>query len=109
MHLTAQFLKRGTATRLTSWTAVGLLTLACAKLPDKKAMITEPQAVELAKAAFTKAGHQVSDYDVSVEHDAGAKRWMVWFDRKGPFRVPGGRHYVKVDENTGEAVFAAGQ
>ena len=90
--------------------ATTLLASACAAQPEKKTMITETQAVELAKAAFTKAGHQVSDYDVSAERDDAVEdRWLVWFELKGPFRIPGGRHHVRVDGKTGQAVFMAGQ
>lgn len=72
-------------------------------------MITEDRARELAFQAFDKSGRIPADYDVTIETgDAGAK-WWVWFDRKGPFRVPGGKHLVKVDKASGEAIFMQGE
>ena len=73
-------------------------------------MINEAQAIKLATAALVGTGRQAADYEVSVEPDElAAGGWVVWFEHKGPFRIPGGRHHVVVDGHTGRTVFAAGQ
>ena len=73
-------------------------------------MITQDQAVEIAKQEAARNGLKVSDYDITVDKDtAGAPYWMVWFDRKGPFRVPGGKHLVRVTKSGGQAEFMRGE
>ena len=73
-------------------------------------MLTEDQAIETAKKEFTKHGRLVSDYDVAIEtYHADEKQWIVWFDRKGPFPIPGGKHAVLVDKTTGQSVFLPGE
>jgi len=84
---------------------------ACGHAPrEKPAMIAQDQAIEIAKAELTRHGRSPSDYDVSVEPDAPSRTsWMVCFERKGPFRVPGGRHCVRVEKSTGTATFLEGE
>lgn len=73
-------------------------------------MITETQAIERAEVTFVKAGFQPSDYDVTVTVEpSAAAAWMVWFDKKGPFPIPGGKHLVKVNRETGETRFMPGE
>ena len=72
-------------------------------------MITEDRAKELASAEFTRTGRQPADYDITVETSDTGGQWWVWFDLKGPFRVPGGKHLVKVDKVTGNTVFMPGE
>lgn len=73
-------------------------------------MIGKDQAIEIATTELTRQGRRVSDYDVFVETDpSNEKRWIVWLDRKGPFRIPGGKHAVMVDKATGQASFMPGE
>ena len=73
-------------------------------------MLTEAQAVTAAEAEFAKSGRVVSDYIVTIESYPGdSAAWIVWFNRKGPFPVPGGKHAVRVDKTTGRAVFMPGE
>jgi hypothetical protein len=73
-------------------------------------MVTQDQAIEIAKQELTKNGLTVSEYDITVGKDLpGATHWMIWFDRKGPFRAPGGKHAVRVQKNTGQAEFMRGE
>jgi hypothetical protein len=73
-------------------------------------MVTRDQAIEIAKRELTKQGHAVADYDLSVDpENTDREYWMVWFDRKGPFPVPGGKHAVRVNKVTGEAQFMPGE
>ncbi len=73
-------------------------------------MVTKDKAIETAKKEFTKQGRFVSDYDVSVEtYYADEKQWIIWFDKKGTFRIPGGKHAVLVHKTTGQSVFMPGE
>lgn len=73
-------------------------------------MVTRDQAIEIAKIELTKHGRAVSDYGISVEpEDTSGDYWMIWFDRKGPFPVPGGKHAVRVNKITGHAEFMPGE
>jgi len=73
-------------------------------------MLTEAQAVTAAEAEFAKSGRVASDYTITLEPDPeDSAAWIVWFNRKGPFPVPGGKHAVLVDKTTGHAVFMPGQ
>lgn len=73
-------------------------------------MLTQDQVIETAKKKFAKHGYLVSDYDVTIEtHHVEEKHWIVWFDKKGPFRIPGGKHAVLVDKITGQSVFMPGE
>ena len=72
-------------------------------------MVAESNAVELAKAEFTKTGRKLSDYDVTVENDSTGHNWIVWFDKKPPHRTPGGDHSVTVEKATGKVVFMPGR
>ena len=72
-------------------------------------MVTESKALELAKAEFIKAGRKVDDYGVTLETDSTGGKWLVWFDKKGPYATPGGKHVVTVEKATGKVVFMAGE
>jgi hypothetical protein len=73
-------------------------------------MVTREKAIEIAKQEFTKHGHAVSDYDMTVDpENTNPDYWMVWFDKKGPFRIPGGKHGVRVHKTTGHADFLPGE
>ncbi|WP_089729128.1 hypothetical protein [Candidatus Thiosymbion oneisti] len=73
-------------------------------------MLTQDQAIEMAKKEFTKHGYLVSDYEVAIEtNPADEKQWIVWFDKKGPFQIPGGKHAILVDKITGQPVFMPGE
>ena len=68
------------------------------------------QAIEIAKAELTKHGHTVSDYDITVDpENANTEYWVIWFEKKGPFPVPGGRHAVRINKVTGHAEFMPGE
>jgi len=73
-------------------------------------MITEDQAVEIATKTFTAQGRRAADYDVSIETNAANEnQWIIWFDKKGTFRIPGGKHAVVVNKSTGQSKFWAGE
>lgn len=73
-------------------------------------MITQEQAIELAKEQFNKHGHSASDYDISIEtYYADEKQWIIWFDKKGPYPIPGGKHAVLVHKTTGQSIFMPGE
>jgi len=72
-------------------------------------MVTESRALELAKAEFVKTGRKVDDYDVSLETASSPGKWIVWFDKKGRYAMPGGKHAVTVEKATGKVVFMPGQ
>jgi hypothetical protein len=102
-------------------TAVGYRTallMACCLLltgcprPFKghETMITQEHAIEIAKKEFESHGRLASDYTITVEsYDADDRQWIVWFDKSGPFPIPGGKHAVLVDKTTGKTVFRQGQ
>jgi hypothetical protein len=82
----------------------------CSPPSKGRKMLTLDQAVEVAKKEFSKHGRQVSDYDITAEtYRADEKQWIVWFDLKGPFRTPGGKHAVLVHKTTGHAVYMPGE
>jgi hypothetical protein len=73
-------------------------------------MLTESQAIEIAKKEFAEQGHAASDYDIKVDtYYADHGQWIVWFDKKGPFRIPGGKQAVRVHKETGCSVFMPGE
>ena len=71
--------------------------------------VTESKALELAKAEFVKTGRKVDDYGVTLETDSSGRKWLVWFDKKGPYSIPGGKHIVTVEKATGKVVFMPGE
>jgi hypothetical protein len=73
-------------------------------------MLTEEGAIEIAKTEFERHGHSASDYDLTIEtYAANNGEWIVWFELKGEFKIPGGKHAVLVDKATGRSVFMAGE
>ncbi len=93
----------------------GLLTVlvlwgsSCGKGPETAADAERAKVIELAKAEFYKSGMSVKDHDVTAEEQPKAGKWTVWFEQKGEFPVPGGRHLVEVELDTGKAVFMRGE
>ena len=87
-----------------------VLLLSSCPLSVKPSMVTQPQAIEIAKKEFEKHGRAVSDYDMTVTHDDPSRTyWLICFEKKGPFHVPGGRHCVRVDKPTGASTFMQGE
>ena len=73
-------------------------------------MVTQDQAIEIAKKEFVKHGRVVSDYDISVSPDDPTRTfWMIWFDKKGSIRVPGDSHCVRVERSSGTTTFMQGE
>lgn len=73
-------------------------------------MLSEHEAMRIAKATFAQQKGSVDDYDVTIERDREDPRhWLIWFERKGAVRTPGGRHAVRVDGVSGSAVFMPGE
>jgi len=73
-------------------------------------MLTKQQATDAATQEFSKHRQQVSEYAVFVEtYKADGNKWIVWFDYKGPFPIPGGKNAVLVDKVSGETVFMPGE
>jgi hypothetical protein len=42
-------------------------------------------------------------------YHADEKKWIVWFDKTGPFPIPGGKHAVVVHKSTGATVYMPGE
>ena len=94
-----------------SFLAVGLCFTSCVRpqrTQESDGIATEAKALELAKAEFAKTGRKVDDYRVTIKTDSG-QGWIVWFDEKGPYSIPGGRHAVRIEQATGKAVFMPGE
>jgi len=72
-------------------------------------MITESKALELAKKEFIKTGRKAEDYRITVESDSSGQKWIVWFDGKGAYATPGGKHAVTVEKEAGKVVFMPGE
>ncbi|MBP9087161.1 MAG: hypothetical protein KBG15_13655 [Kofleriaceae bacterium] len=73
-------------------------------------MFTQEHAVEVAKQEFRKQGRAPADYDIATEtYSADEHQWIIWFDKKGPYRIPGGKHAVLVHKVTGHAVYMRGE
>jgi hypothetical protein len=73
-------------------------------------MVTRDQAIEIAETEMAKHGRAASDYEITVDpENASGDYWMVWFEKKGPYRIPGGRHAVRVSKSTGHAEYLPGQ
>ena len=67
-------------------------------------------ALVVANQEFIRNHMDPADFDITL--DAGMSQgeyWMIWYDRKGQFRAPGGKHAVRINKATGEAVFMKGQ
>lgn len=90
---------------------VSWLLLACSlRRNGRELKVTRDQAIEAAKKELAKHGHAVSEYDMTVDPEStNEDYWMVWFDKKGPFPVPGGKHCVRVSKKTGQAEFMPGE
>lgn len=89
---------------------VGVLSTGCVNKEKGEIMLNQEEAVEVAKREFAKHGYLVSDYNISAEvYGADHEQWIVWFDKKGPFPIPGGKHAVLVHKSTGHAVFMPGE
>ena len=71
-------------------------------------MVTESMALEMAKTEFANTGRKIENYKITVEAETNG-RWIVWFDEKGPYPTPGGKHAVTVEEATGKTVFLPGE
>lgn len=95
------------ATFLTLLAAV-ILAISC-KQQQSSEMITESKAVELAKKEFTATGREVEDYRVTIETDSSGRKWIVWFDKKGAYATPGGKHAVTVEKASGKTAFMPGE
>ena len=86
-----------------------LLLVSCVEHQETPGMITESKALELAKKEFVRNGLKLEDYRVSAKADSSGQNWIVWFDRKGEYSVPGGKHAVTVQKTTGKVVFMPGE
>jgi hypothetical protein len=72
--------------------------------------VGKAEAIELANKEFVRNGNELEKFNVSAElHPSANGYWMIWYDRKGPFAVPGGKHLVRVDAKTGQATFLKGE
>ena len=73
-------------------------------------MIAAEQALALASQEFTRQGMDVQTYEIMLDEKLSkGDFWMIWYDKKGPFPIPGGKHLVRVSKATGEAVFMKGE
>ena len=85
------------------------LLTSCAKPTQSHSVVTESEALGLAKAEFLKTGLHLNEYQISVETDSTGRRWLVWFDKNGSYLMPGGKHMVTVEKATGKAAFMLGE
>jgi hypothetical protein len=82
----------------------------CFQPTGRHNMVTRDHAIEIAEAEMAKHGRIASDYEITVDREiSSGDDWIVWFEKKGPFRVPGGRHGVRVSKSTGHAEYLPGQ
>ncbi len=81
----------------------------CVKRQPMAKMTTESKALELAKTEFAKTGRKVEAYGVTMETDTKGEKWIFWFDEKGPYPTPGGKHAVTVEKATGKTAFLPGE
>ncbi|OFZ36333.1 MAG: hypothetical protein A2504_16475 [Bdellovibrionales bacterium RIFOXYD12_FULL_39_22] len=73
-------------------------------------MLTQDEVIAVAVKELAKQGHVAIEYDITVEANPGNENELiVWFDLKGAFRIPGGKHAVIVDKRTRHAEFMAGE
>lgn len=72
--------------------------------------ISKEEALQIASVEGTKHGLVSSDYAMTTEPDSINKdHWTIWFDKKDSFPLPGGKHSVRVDKKSGEAIFMQGE
>jgi hypothetical protein len=82
----------------------------CRQQVEGKKMLSQQEAIEVAKKVFADQGNDVADYDVNVEtYHRDEQKWIVWFNKSGPFPIPGGKHAVVVHKSTGATVFMPGE
>lgn len=82
----------------------------CRKYARRALILTQEQVVDIAKKELEKHGHSVAQYDVTVVKDEPSRdHWMVWFEYRAKYKIPGGKHGVRVDKSTGKAVFLPGE
>ena len=73
-------------------------------------MVTKDQAIEIATKELANSDRAPKDYEMTVDpEDTNQDFWMIWFERKGPYPAPGGRHAVRVNKNTGHADLMPGE
>lgn len=65
---------------------------------EKTATTSEKDALELAKIEFKANGRKLQDFNASITTDSTGQRWIVWFEQKGRYSLPGGTHAVTVDK-----------
>jgi len=73
-------------------------------------MLTQDEAIGIAKKEFAKHGRVPADYSVTIEtYHADDNQWIVWFEKIGPFPIPGGKEAVLVDKQAGQSIFLPGE
>lgn len=72
-------------------------------------MITKSKSEELAIVEFEKNGMRQKDYVVSIAADNTGNKWLVSFEKKGKYPLPGEKHLVTVEKDGGKAVFMRGE
>lgn len=70
-------------------------------------IISETEAIALARTEFLKTGAKLEDYDLTVKNDLLEDRWIVLFDPNVRPSPPGGGYYVYVDKKTGKVILGA--
>ncbi len=85
--------------------------LSCKTVENREqAMTTQEQAVEIAKKELLKHDYVLADFDITVGIDtSNAEYWIVWFEKSGPFQLPGGGGAVRVNKQTGAAELMRGE
>ena len=67
-------------------------------------------ALAMANQEVVRNNMNPADFDIALDAAMSqGEYWMIWYDRKGQFRAPGGKHAVRINKATGEAVFMKGQ
>jgi hypothetical protein len=88
---------------------VCLFCISCLKDRMTTSVLTESQAIALAKKEFGKTGRRVEDYHITVDSSTKGEEWIVWFELNVRYPPPGSTHGVRVGKKTGRAVFVLGK
>ena len=79
-------------------------------LSQEKNMVTEQQAVEIAKEKFLQLGYgSVEHYNIKVTDEFDKTKWSVIFQGIGEYARPGYHAIIDVDKETGKTTYMPGE
>jgi hypothetical protein len=89
--------------------AVAFATHYCRRA-ERHNMVTQEQALVIARQEMERHGRRAEDYTESLDTETGpGDSWLVWFEAKGPYQTPGGKHGVRINKQTGKAEYLPGE